>query len=288
MPEETSLSRAKQYMLCNARLLERLRFAYLFEGGSAQPVLSALRAYQNADGGFGNALEPDKRCADSQPIDQEMGMTILDEIGFDAETARRVCDYLISITTPEGGVPFVLPSAASAPRAPWWNTGSNPPANLNPTASIAGYLHKHQFKHPWLDRATAFCWERVPQVTAKDPHELLCVLLFLSNISDRARAEQEIVRLGDLMLHSGVVTLDPNAGGYIFGPLDFAPTPDHPYHKLFSADVIDMHLDVLAGKQQPDGGWLITWQPISPADELEFRGIKTIEALKVLKAYGRL
>ena len=288
MANETILSRAKLFILSNARLLERLRFVCLFEGGPAWNTLIALRAYQNEDGGFGNALEPDKRCANSQPIDQEMGLGILDEIGFDAETAGHVCDYLISISTPEGGVPFVLPSVASAPRAPWWNTGLNPPANLNPTASIAGYLHKAHFQHPWLDRATEFCWAGVERVTATDPHELLCVLRFLRSVPDRARAEREMQRLGQLMLHSGVVTLDPHAGGYVFGPLDFAPTPTDPLRELFSAQVIADHLDVLCERQQDDGGWPITWQAVSPADEVEYRGIKTIEALKVLKAYGRL
>ncbi|HEY3341859.1 MAG TPA: hypothetical protein VGK81_07565 [Anaerolineae bacterium] len=282
------LSSAKLFLLCNARLLERMRFAFLFEGGSAQRVLVSLRAYQNTDGGFGNALEPDKRCVDSQPIDQEMGLEILDEIGFDGEIARRVCDYLESITTPEGGVPFVLPSVASAPRSPWWNTEPNPPPNLNPTASIAGYLHKAHFQHAWLDRATEFCWAGVERVKATEPHELLCVLDFLRHVPDRLRAEQETQRLGQLMLHSGVVATDPHAGGYVFGPLDFAPSPVDPLHELFSAQLIAEHLDALGERQQADGGWPITWQAVSPACEMEYRGIRTLAALKVLQAYGRL
>ena len=288
MANETILSRAKLFILSNARLLERMRFASLFEDGPARSVLIALRAYQNEDGGFGNALEPDKRCVDSQPIDQEMGLGILDEIGFDVGMAGRVCDYLMSISTSEGGVPFVLPSVASAPRAPWWNTDPNPPANLNPTASIAGYLHKAHFQHPWLDRATEFCWACVERVNATDPHELLCALGFLRSVPDRVRAEREMHRLRELMPHSGVVTLDPHADGYVFGPLDFAPTPKDPLCELFSAQLIADHLDALCERQQVDGGWPITWQAVSPGCEMEYRGIKTIEALKVLKAYGRL
>jgi hypothetical protein len=288
MMNATILSRANLFILSNARLLERMRFAFLFEGGPAQGVLSSLRAYQNADGGFGNALEPDKRCADSQPVDQEVGLGILDEIGFDAETVRRVCEYLQSISTSEGGVPFVLPTVASAPRSPWWNTGPNPPASLNPTASIAGYLHKAHVQHIWLDRATEFCWTGVERVKATDPHELLCVLGFLRSVPDRARAEREIQRLGELMLHSGVLAFDPHAGGYVFGPLDFAPIPSDPWHELFSVHVISDHLDALSERQQADGGWPITWQAISPACEMEYRGIRTLSALKKLQAYGRL
>jgi hypothetical protein len=288
MMSETVLRGAEQFSLMNARLLERLRFAFLFAGGPGERVLAALKAYQNPDGGFGNALEPDKRCVDSQPVDQEMGLGILEEIGFDAPTVQRVCDHLMSISTPEGGVPFVLPTVGSAPRAPWWNTSPNPPTNLNPTASIAGYLYQAQVQHPWLERAAAFCWAGVERVMAKDPHELLCVLRFLRHAPDRARAERELRRLGDLMMKSGVVALDPHAGGYVFGPLDFVPTPGDPLYALFSPQVIAEHLDALCARQQADGGWPITWQAVSPACEMEYRGIRTIEALKVLKAYGRL
>src|SRR5689334_15971212 len=131
MTESTILARAEEFVWSNARLLERRLFAHLFKGAPAEPVRAALLAYQNQDGGFGNALEPDKRCTDSQPIDQEIAMRVLDDVGLDEAMARRMCDFLQTITTPEGGVPFVLPTVRSAPRAPWWNTDDDPPASLN-------------------------------------------------------------------------------------------------------------------------------------------------------------
>ncbi len=47
---------AEEFIWKNARLLERRLFDFHFRSGSSQAVLSALRAYQNEDGGFGNAL----------------------------------------------------------------------------------------------------------------------------------------------------------------------------------------------------------------------------------------
>ena len=58
---------AETFIWNNARLLERQLFTYLFHGGSSQAVIAALKAYQNPDGAFGNALEPDNRCPGSQP-----------------------------------------------------------------------------------------------------------------------------------------------------------------------------------------------------------------------------
>ncbi len=104
--------RAEEFIWHNARLIERQLFDFHFRSGSSQAVLSALRAYQNEDGGFGNALEPDIRCPESQPVPTQHALAILDVIGFDEIMVQRICDFLISITTEEGGVPFVLPSVS--------------------------------------------------------------------------------------------------------------------------------------------------------------------------------
>ena len=52
-------SRARNYILTNARLLERLVFMVEFERGDPAAVGRAVAAYQNSDGGLGHALEPD-------------------------------------------------------------------------------------------------------------------------------------------------------------------------------------------------------------------------------------
>ena len=57
---------------------------------------------------------------------------------------------------------------------------------------------------------------------------------------------------------------------------------------LFSDEVIGAHLDSLQRKQEPDGGWPISWEPPSEASRLEWRGIVTLGALRTLTSYGRL
>jgi hypothetical protein len=288
MVESTILARAEQFMWSNARLLERRLFAHLFKGASAEPVRAALLAYQNADGGFGNALEPDKRCPDSQPIDQEVALHVFDEAGLDAAAVTRMCDFLQTITTSEGGVPFVLPTARSAPRAPWWNTDDDPPASLNPTASIAGLLHKHGFRHAWLDRATDYCWSMISASQLDEPHLLMVIITFLENAPDQARARREFDRLATSLFEHDLVAIDPDTEGYVKMPLDYAPTPQSWCRRLFSDEVIAEHLAALAARQQPDGGWPISWPPVSPACELEYRAIVTLGALRTLRAYGQL
>ena len=84
----------------------------------------------------------------------------------------------------------------------------------------------------------------------------------------------------------GHITYDPDASGYVFKPLDYAPSPDSMCRRLFDDATIKTHLEALAHKQQEDGGWPISWPAVSPACELEYRGIVTLGALKTLKAYG--
>jgi len=280
------LESAQTFILSNARLLERHLFAFLFQQGNPDHVRRALLAYQNVDGGFGNALEPDKRTASSQPIDQEIALHVLDDLGFDTGIALQICDFLETITTAEGGVPFVLPTVRDAPRAEWWNTDlDEPPASINPTASIAGLLHKYGIRHPWLDRATDYCWQHIEQLQIKDGHDFLCVQLFLEHVADRERAERAFERISTQLMAGGHITYDPSASGYVFMPLVYAPSPQNMSRRLFDTTTIQRHLEALANKQQVDGGWPISWPAVSPACELEYRGIVTLNALKTLKAY---
>ncbi len=278
---------AETFIWSNARLLERRLFAYHFRGGARQAVLAALRAYQNEDGGFGQALEPDIRCPDSQPVPVQHALEILDAVGSDAEIVRGVCDFLTTITTVEGGVPFVLPTARTYPHAPWWNTDDDPPASLNPTAAIVGLLHKLGVDHSWMKGATAYCWGRIATLQPSEMHEMGVVITFLRYIPERQRAERELERLGQQLLGSGLVA-DISATDYVRKPLDWAPTPDHPLRGLFDEATIQANLDLLVAGQEEDGGWPITWPAVSPGCELEWRGWITLAALQTLRANGRL
>jgi hypothetical protein len=274
--------RAEEFIWNNARLLERRLFEFHFRSCSSQAVVTALRAYQNTDGGFGNALEPDIRCPESQPVPTQHALEILDEVDFDEIMVQSICDFLLTITTEEGGVPFVLPSVRDYPRAPWWNTEDNPQASLNPTAIICGLLHKNEVHHTWLDRATAYCWEKIPGILPEEHHGMGCVLTFLRYVPQRKRAEKEIERLTKHLLSSGLVA-ETGTDGYVRKALDWAPFPDDPLRVHFSEQEIRANLEELVAGQQEDGGWGITWHPISPGCELEWRGWATVGALLRLR-----
>lgn len=282
-------ARAQQFLWLNGRLLERRLCAYLFAGAPRAGVLAALAAYQNANGGFGEALEPDIRAPVSQPAAIDLAFHVLDMVqGFADPMVARACDYLVSISTTEGGIPTLLPSARDYPHAPWWAPEDNPPAALNPTAALVGLLRKHHVEHPWLAPATEYCWRAIAATETTEFHTLMPVLIFLESAPDRQRADEELARVRVRIAQPGVVEVDPLAEGYVHGPLEWAPEPGSPCSPLFGNALIAAHLRVLATRQQPDGGWPISWPPVSPAGELEWRGWATVLALRTLRAYGAL
>jgi hypothetical protein len=277
---------AAQFLAAHARILDRRRFARLFEDGAAAPVRDAVAAYRNDDGGFGHALEPDGRTPGSQPAAVRMALLTLHEAdAWDDDVASGALGWLEANAPTEGGISFVLPSVAGWPHAPWWEPPDGLPAALFPTGGIAGVLHARGVEHPWLARATELLWSRLDGLDRIDAYEMRGVLAFLQHVRDRDRAEKAFdllaTRLADL------VTLDPDAPGEIHGPLDFAPLPDSIGRRIFDAATIEAHLDHLAAAQRDDGGWTFNWPAWSRAAEAEWRGSLTVDALVTLRANGR-
>ncbi|MFD2354888.1 hypothetical protein ACFSTC_44970 [Nonomuraea ferruginea] len=217
------LHRAHGYLLTHARLLDRLRFEALFAGGPRDRVLDTLRCYQNPDGGFGHALEPDLRGAASQPEPVEIAFWILDELdAFADPMVRSACDYLVSVTTP----PTAACPSASRPSArrrarPGGRPRTTRPATSSPPPRSLGLLHKHGIDHPWRGPATDFCWRSISAVDKTTPYEARAIVTFLDLVDDEERARSEFQRLKDAIL--ATVTFDPEASGDAHFPLDFAP-----------------------------------------------------------------
>ena len=285
---DNAFAAGDRFLLSQARLLERRLFATCFLGQPAARVVDALRGYQNDDGGFGHALEPDCRTAASQPAAVEMALRLMDATDtWDTAVVTPACDWLARVAPAEGGAAFVEPSVSDGPHAPWWVADEAHPASLIQTGQIAGVLHARGFKHAWLDRATDVMWDRISALTEPSGYEMFGVLAFLQHVPDRARADEAIGRVGPLLLSRNLVALDPDATGEVHSPLDFAATPDSVARPLFDEATISAHLDHLAAAQREDGGWTFNWPSWSPAAEADWRGSLTIDALRILRANGR-
>ncbi|MET8471115.1 hypothetical protein ABZY90_35080 [Streptomyces sp. NPDC006422] len=302
-PARSPLSRAETFIWLTARVLEQRRFTYHFLDGSpaaADAVETALTAYRNVDDGYGHALEPDLRGPVSQPLHTGHALRVLDTIGrCSGQRVERVCRYLTSVSTPEGALPAVHPSQRSYPCAPFVPVVDDPPSELLATGPVVGLLHRNEVWHAWLFRATDFCWSAVESLKTSHPYEVQAAVAFLDSAPDRARARVLADRLGRLVREQRLAVLDPDrkeeypvAPGYgpdeHHFPYDFAKVPESLARSWFTDEEMARSLDHLENEQQEDGGWPINWRQWAPATAMEARPMVTIEALRTLRAYGRL
>jgi hypothetical protein len=280
-------ARGRDFLYRDGRLLEHRLFEALFEGGPPGAVVDCLRGYRNADGGFGHALEPDKRAPASQPLDVEIAFETLDAAGVvDHELVHGACDFLASLADARGAVPIVLPSIAGFPRANHWGDGQFAP-EASPAIGIAALLYKWDVAHPWRERVIDFCWSVVEGEPSDDAHALRECFVFLDHAPERERADAAAARFAAALPRARWFLADASSDEYGLTPLHFAPTPESRWRPLFEHEQIDAHLDRLESDQQDDGGWPLAWEPPSEASRLEWRGIETMRALRALVAYGR-
>jgi hypothetical protein len=276
-------SAGRDFVRREARLVENRLFATVFEGADPAGVVDALRGYQNADGGFGHGLEPDKRCPDSLALDVQVAFgTLLAAGARDDVMIRRAVDWLQSTATPDGAVSLCAPAVEGYPRAEHITEWTYEPG-LNPTAGLVGELYQLGFEHPWRDQAAAWCAAELAKGLPEDAHGLHTSMEFLEHTDD-----VDLDRIRDWLPKLAHYRADAADPSYGVTPLDFAPTPDSFWRPLFDDAQIEAHLDRLIADQQPDGGWALTWEPPSTAATLEYRGIVTLHALRALKAYNRL
>jgi hypothetical protein len=298
MARTLDIQAAETFIWKTARLIDRHRYSCLFNGAGPEPVVTALRPYQNPDGGFAHGLEPDGLGRVSQPIQVSTALHVLDEAGqFHDPMVMQAVNYLPSVTAPNGGVPAVLPTGEDDLSAPFVVGGTE--GALLPTATIAGLLHKHRVEHPWLVRATDFCWQAITAMADTHPYEAEHCLVFLEHVPDRDRAAREAERLGRLVREQRLVALDLDAPGDArvapgYGPgeyhtpLDYASSPTSPARRWFSDEEVAHDLDRLAAAQEDDGGWNFIWRQWNPATTLASRGAVSVRALTMLRANGRL
>lgn len=270
------VKKARDYVYANGVLWERDLFAWHFQDGSLERLHRSLQAYQNADGGYGNAMEHDVRCPDSHPLALEYLLTVLaqhdvppgDILNGAAEWVERNRLDDGSLRNPAAVLDY--------PHAPWWDGGGQSMPD-----SIVGHLAKYGLASADLLDST----RRWTQQHLTPEHIRANEWLFMAyhaydwyfNAPDspdaeacRAAAVENIVACALKMPEDQYYSL-----------LSFVPTPDSPVARALPDGFLKRVLDTLEQAQQPDGSWhdqhgLAQWYPVV-----------TISVLYALRAHGR-
>jgi hypothetical protein len=284
MPVDASA--AEQFVHANARLLDRHQLAVLIHGAPITAVLDTLRAYRNPDGGFGHALEPDVRGPESEPASTLHALEVL--IGVSAPGDPMIAAaaaWIAGIADPDGRVPFVMPTAAAHPHAPWMLPSEG---GSHLTFAIAGALWKSATDVPWRGLGSDWCWTRLEGPQTLGGYSVKFALDFLDRVADAPRALAAIDRLRAHLDEDGSLPVPGGTEHERLTALRLSGRPDGRSRILFSPAQIDADLDRLERAQQPDGGWKFDWLAWSPGQSVEWRGILTLQALRTLAAHGRL
>lgn len=279
---------AGQFIHDNGRLLERRLFEHRFVAPDPDGVRRAIEAYINPDGGFG-AMEPDLRTPASQPSAVLYAFEALEDVdGGDPAVTTAALDWIATIAGDDGGVPFVLETAAGHSYAPWWTPSPDPPSSLLMTAGLTQAALRINLQHPWLTKATDYIWNAIASLKLSDPYTFRYVVHFLDVVGDREHAEEEIAKLAERMPEDGILKVEAGVEGETLSAVEVATRPGHVGTRLFPRELIDRQLDELAAEQHDDGGWDFTWPKWNPAAALEWRPVVTLQALATLRAYDRL
>jgi hypothetical protein len=291
------LARATSFLASHGRLLDRRRLQLHLGRTGPDAVLAALDGYRNDDGGYGWGLEPDLRAPESQPAGALHAFEVFEDIApATSPRAAQLCDWLHSVTLPDGGLPFALPVADAVACAPFWAGVDASVSALQSTAFAAGAALRvaaHDpavAAHPWLERASRYCFEAIDALGSA-PHAIALsfAVRFLDAAYDRYPAAPPLLaRLARFVPETGLVPVEGGSEGETMRALNFASVPGSPASALLGAGVIEAELDGLAAQQQDDGGWTVDFASYSPAAALEWRGYATVGAVLTLMRAGRL
>ncbi|MCB8984628.1 MAG: hypothetical protein H6659_12440 [Ardenticatenaceae bacterium] len=293
---------AKEFIRQTARPLDQALFAYRFEDGPAETVLAALAAYQNTDGGFGQAIEPDFRMAASSPMATSVGLQYATAVSAPAAhpLIQGAVRYLLH-TYDEAGAYWPATSAAvnDAPHAFWWHvTETAPPEEgfwPNPSAELVGYLHHYSSLVPpeFLARVTARAEANLacsPLIGGEKPQQysILCWQRAAPYLPEKLQtAVHQAIARTLLAFHP----VRPDTFGEL-SVLAVAPDPESAL-ALQEPEAVAQALDVEITRQQDDGGWWPNWhwgqfEDVWPVAEKEWAGKITAETLWTLRRFGRL
>jgi len=138
----------RKWIYRNARPVDLARWQFHFENGTTENVLNALSAYQNEDGGFAHAYEPDFWNPNSTGLQTWFAIELLWEIKAHDSRHPLIQGILRYLECEASG--FMenkwvseLESTNDYPHAPWWHWREQ---EFGTPATVAAFAARHAEK----------------------------------------------------------------------------------------------------------------------------------------------
>ena len=295
-----SFNLIEDYILKEARPLEKAVFNYYFNKKDANNIIKALAEYQNKDGGFGNCIEPDYRLIDSSPLATSIGLrhlSVIDNLDSAQMMISRAIAYLEN-TYNEGrkGWYSVPKSINDYPHAPWWTYLEDINMTVidyswgNPSAELIGYLYKYKQYVKALDVNELVNYAIDNFILRSDlnsEHEVYCYIR-MYNILEKGIAGKLDNKLKEAI--SKLVVLDEAQWvNYVPAPINFIEINSNNYFGIIEKDIhknLEYNVNALEKnyKLEPNWEWDNYKEEWKVAKE-EWKGIITVEALLKLQKF---
>lgn len=301
----------RRWVYRNARPLDLARWQYHFENGSQEAVLSALSAYQNEDGGFGNAIEADSWNPNSSPYSTSVAISILEAIEFrdrNHEMIRKTLKYLEETPDFNGeSWAAIIRTNHDYPHAPWW-TDTGYDWGYMPTALLAGFILFYANEKDGIYKKARkivetaierYLFGTMPGGEAyhsvRREAEIQYFTKMLTFIEEaEVKFECDIPELKKILNKQAQLFIekdDSKWNEYCWKPSHFVKSPDSLFYPG-NEKALAIELDYILSKRNQEGIWDITWSWGNYEKEFSisqnwWKANLIIEHLQMLKNFGR-
>ena len=294
---QSAFDAASRYILDNARYLEKLIFSHHFIDPCPDKIVKAIKMYQNKDGGFGSALEPDFRMPYSSPMATSVALKYLSEFKESegaSEAIARAMHYLEHTYDDRiKGWESVGMIVNQFPHAPWWKYhGPQERMHGNPSAELVGYLIE------FSEYVTKIDIEALKELYIQyfldldvfEEHEVYSFIRLYNKLSD---IEHVSLRAKLKVAYETLVDIDPlNWNNYVPYPLKFVNLIENDIFEVPDA-LIKKNINFLIDKIHADGCIVPSWSwGAYPEDweiaKREWSGVLTLDALLTFERFHTL
>ena len=304
-----SFEEVRTWIYRNARPLELALWQYHFEHGSKEAVLTTLSFYQNDDGGFGNALEPDSWNPNSSPYTTLHAIKILEDLYFtdvNHPIMQGIFKFIESeMHSNENGWPFSIESNNNYPRAPWWtyNKEANEYESIGVSTGIACFILKFTHKDSQIYRQALSIVDRLiaklhmPGNQGEMGVAGYCELMeIIPQVGLYEQYDMDFLTTTVKKLVNDSIERDSSKWVYhVKTPSSFINSPSSLFYKD-NKELMEQELDYIIENRFENGVWGLTWSwfdhnEVYPKEfaisENWWKSDVAIGKLKLLRAFER-
>ena len=257
-----NLDKADSWLRHNGRSID-VALVQFETTNSVQPVLDALTAYANSDGGFGHALEPDVRLSESSVLATTVALQTLSRCNQPSSNmlVKKAMGYLeMTFDRAQGAWPIVPANVGDAAHAPWWRVRYVGECLINPRAEVIGYMYRWpelcdlEIRGKLNDQLMS----TLAAANSLEMHDILVFDRMVRSLNYPVDQFEKTIKRLYALAGSAISVNPPEWAAYGLTPLSLIDDPSHLLAPRFR-DALKLNFEFLSDTQNEDGSWSPSW-----------------------------